>query len=101
MSKPVEQIIAEFCDALQTKALFGPFIASAEAEGYPQVAKMIRAIAASDAARANLVRQHLPNHVNLTNDYFVCPKCGLVYEPEAPDQCVVDQTPGDRFLVIT
>jgi rubrerythrin len=101
MSKPVEQIIGEFCDALHSKTLFEPFIASAEAEGYPQIAKMIRAIAASDAARADLVRQHLPNHVQLTNDYFVCPACGLIYEPEATDQCLVDQTPGDRFLVIT
>jgi rubrerythrin len=98
MPKLIEQIIEEFCDALQPGDRYEMFIANAEAEGYPQVAKMFRAVIESEAIRERLIRKSLPNHIDRDWDYFVCPLCGLLYEPEPPDQCPIDQTPADRFI---
>jgi rubrerythrin len=100
MSKTVEQIISSFCDALKPGERYDPFISTAEAEGYTQLAKMFRAVVASEAARDRLLRQALPNHVDKNWDYYVCPYCGLIYEPDPPEVCLVDQTPASSFICI-
>lgn len=100
MTKPVESLIESFCDALQPGARYDHFIAEAEKEGYPQVAKMFRAVVVSEEVRERLLRRFMPNKVAKTCDFFVCPYCGLVFEPEPPEKCPVDDTPGDQFTAV-
>lgn len=101
MSKPVDQIITEFCDTFHAGARFAEFVSSAEAEGYPQIAKMFRAVVVSEDVREQMLRKFLPNKVEHTWDYFVCPHCGLIYESYPPDPCPVDETPAASFLHIS
>lgn len=101
MSRPVDPIITVFCDAIQPGERYEAFISTAEAEGYTQVAKMFRAVVASEAVRERLLRKMLPNHVDMNWDYYVCPYCGLIYEPDPPEVCLVDQTPGGDFICVS
>ncbi len=100
MSTTVDELVSTCFDELRLSQRFVPYVQRAEAAGYPQLAKMFRALVASEAAREALFRKGVPHHATETGDYYVCPHCGLVYDGELPEQCVVDQTPGAGFVVI-
>ncbi len=100
MSAAVEDFVSSMLDELRLSQRFVPYVERAEAAGYPQLAKLLRALVAGETAREILMRGGLPHHVDQTGDYYVCPHCGLVYDGELPEECVVDQTPGDKFIVI-
>jgi len=100
MSTPVEELVSACFDELQLSQRFVPYVQRAEEAGYPQLAKLFRALVASETAREALFRKGIPHHGDQTGDYFVCPHCGLVYDLEHPDQCLVDQTPGAEFIII-
>lgn len=100
MSTPVEEFVAACFDELRLSQRFVPYIQRAEAAGFPQLAKMFRAVAAKEAAQEALYRSGLVHQAAQTGDYYVCPHCGLIYDIELPEQCVVDQTPGEEFIVI-
>ena len=100
MPATVEEFISTCFDELQLSQRFVPYIQKAEEAGYPQLAKIMRALAASETAREALLRQGVPHLATESGDIFVCPQCGLVYNQEAPEQCLVDQTPGKDFIVI-
>lgn len=100
MPAPVEEFVSVCFDELRLSQRFVPYIQRAEAAGYPQIAKLFRALAAGEAAREALFRREIPRDVDETGDFFVCPGCGLVYDGEPPKACLVDQTPGADFTVI-
>jgi rubrerythrin len=100
MSAAVEDFVSSMFDELCLSQRFVPYVEQAEAAGYPQLARLLRALVAGETAREALMRKGLPQHANETCDYYVCPHCGLVYDLELPDLCVVDQTPGVEFIVI-
>jgi rubrerythrin len=101
MSTPVEELVSACFDELQLSQRFKPYVQRAEDAGYPQLAKLFRALVASETAREALFRKGVIHHADEeTGDYFVCPHCGLVYHFECPDQCVVDQTPSADFIII-
>lgn len=72
-----------------------PAIANdADSEGYPEIAKRVRAIAASEKHHAERYSQLLENVKNGTvfkkseNIKWLCRKCGYVhFGPEAPTKC--------------
>ncbi len=67
--------------------------------GYPQAAKLFRAIVAAETARVGLYREslaHLYSAVE-TEDYYVCPKCGVAISQAPLEQCPLCGTPGSRF----
>jgi rubrerythrin len=100
MSTPVEELVSACFDELQLSQRFVPYVRRAEEAGYPQLARLFRALVASEIAREALFRKGMLHHAGETGDYFVCPHCGLVYHLERPDQCVADQTPAAQFIVI-
>jgi rubrerythrin len=100
MSTTVEEFVSACFDELQLSHRFVPYVQRAEEAGYPQLAKLFRALVACETAREALFRQGLPHHAVLTDDYFVCPHCGLVFHFDRPDLCPVDQTPGATFISI-
>ncbi len=100
MSKPVEEFISTCFDELQLSQRFVPYVQRAESAGYPQLAKLFRALVACETAREALFRQGMVHHATETGDYFVCPHCGLIYNAERPEQCLADQTPGAEFITI-
>ncbi len=70
--------------------------------GYPQAAKLFRAIVAAETARVGLYRNslaHLESAVE-TEDYYVCPKCGVAFGGAPREQCPLCGTPGSRFELI-
>ncbi len=77
------------------------FVQKAESAGYPFLAKLFRAVIASEQARRNLFSNTMANHAEESHDYYVCPHCGLVFVPDAPDKCPVDETPGVQFIKIS
>jgi len=99
MPTPADIVSACF-DELQTSQRLAPYVQKAEEAGYPQLAKMFRAVVASETVREALLRQGLVHHASMADDYFVCPHCGLIFHAGFPDQCPVDQTPGDKFITI-
>ena len=48
-------------------------------------------------ATGRALRDHLPAKAARSEDYYVCPHCGLIYEAEPPETCLVDETPGAKF----
>jgi rubrerythrin len=100
MKPTAEEFVASCFDELALSQRFVPYVQKAEEAGYPQVAKMFRALVAGETAREGLLRRGMPQHANQAGDYYVCPHCGLVYDLELPEKCVVDETPGAAFVVI-
>lgn len=100
MSVTVEELVSACFDELQIKHRFVPYIQRAEAAGFPQLAKLFRALVASETARDELLRAGLLHHADLEGSYFVCPHCGLIFHFDHPDQCPVDEAPGADFIAI-
>jgi rubrerythrin len=100
MSISVEELVSACFDELQLSQRFVPYVQKAEEAGYPQLARLFRALVASETAREALMRKGLVNHAVLSDNYFVCPQCGLIFHFDHPEQCPVDQTPGAAFIVI-
>ncbi len=102
MSATFDDLLSAFCDEVQQTAhRYTPYIKKAEEGGYPRLAKLFRAIAASEAVRGERFRCGMAHHANEAHDYYVCPHCGLVFIPEAPDKCPVDETLGTLFAKIS
>jgi rubrerythrin len=98
MSKTIEQLIADFADEMQQVIQrYSRFAEQAEETGFTQLAKFFRAIVASETRRSRLILPGLAAHAGDNVDVFVCPHCGLIYMPEPPEKCPVDQTPGAQF----
>lgn len=100
MSTSVEELVSAAFDELKLSQRFIPYAAQAEAAGYPQLAKLFRALTASETAREQLLRQGLVRKASLSGDYYVCPHCGLIYDGEPPECCLADETPGAEFTVV-
>ncbi len=101
MSTTLDELISDFFGELQTSQRCIPFIQKAEEAGYPNVARMIRAISVSEAIRERLMRNGIVHHANDAFDNFVCPFCGLIFLGQAPEKCPVDDTPGMQFEKIS
>ena len=99
MSQPAtfDPLLDAFFQERQARSSLEPFVAQAEAAGERQLAKIIRAVIASDGYREKLMRQGFPLHARSSTDFYVCPRCGLIYEPEPPEKCVADETPAVQF----
>lgn len=100
MSTSVEELVSTCFDELALSQRFVPYVQRAEEAGYPQLAKLFRALVACETAREALFRKGVPNHAAETGDYYVCPHCGLVYDGDLPEKCLVDETSGADFIVI-
>jgi rubrerythrin len=100
MATTVDELVSACLDELRLSQRFVPYIQQAEEAGYPGLAKLFRALVASETAREALLRKGLVNHADLADNYFVCPQCGLVFHFDHPEQCPVDQTPGAAFIAI-
>ena len=97
MSTSAETLIDDLFAELRTSQRIAPFIQRAEAEGLPHLGRILRALAACEGYREKLARHGLPNKAYKDTAYYVCPHCGLIYDSEAPEQCLVDETPGSDF----
>ena len=98
MPATIDELLSAFSDELQqTSQRYAAFIQKAEELGYPQLSKFFRAIVTSEANRARLYRTGMDSHAREAAEYYVCPHCGLVMIPEAPEKCPVDETPGAQF----
>lgn len=100
MSTSVEAFVSTCFDELALSRRFVPYVQRAEEAGYPQLAKVFRALVACETVREALFRKGVPGHASETVDFYVCPHCGLVYDRELPEKCLVDETPGTDFIVI-
>ena len=97
MSENMETLMQAFFEEVLIGKLAVPYIQKAEEQGYPQIAKLFRALAASENVRQRLLRKDLAHHASATTDFFVCPECSLIFAEEAPETCPVDNTPGVKF----
>jgi rubrerythrin len=100
MSTNPQEIVGSFFDELKISQQYQPYIQRATLAGYPQLAKVFQALVASETVREALFREKVPLHADNPCDFFVCPKCGLIYDGGAPEQCPACETPGDQFIVI-
>ncbi len=96
-SETIDALLDDFFQERQPRGSLEPFVERAKAAGEPQLAKIMRAVIASDGYRDALMRKGMPFHAHTGEDFYVCPHCGLVYDSEAPDRCVVDETPAAQF----
>ncbi len=102
MTATIDDLLSAFCDEIdQTRLRYSPFIQRAEAGGYPQLAKLFRAVIASETVRGKHIRTGMAHHARDELDFYVCPHCGLIFIPEAPEKCPVDDTPGAQFEQIS
>jgi len=98
MPTTIDDLLLAFSKEMQyTIRRYTPFIKKAEDAGFPQLAKLFRAVVASDTARGKLFRTGMASHASEAHDFYVCPHCGLVFIPDAPDKCPVDDTLGTEF----
>jgi len=59
MSVTVEELVSACFDELQISQRFVPYIQRAEEAGFPQLAKLFRALVASETARDELQSRHV------------------------------------------
>jgi len=97
MPATTDELISALFDELRTSQRVVLFIKKAQDAGQPGIAKMFRAIVATERVRENLLRKGIASHARDTFDYFVCPHCGLIFAEEAPEKCPVDETLGTQF----
>ncbi len=100
MSTPIADLVAAVDEEAQ--AHHGRYMELARRAGemgYPQAAKLLRAIVAAETARVGLYRESLAHSDSPeeTEDYYVCPKCGLAITQAPPAQCPLCHTPGSQF----
>jgi (4S)-4-hydroxy-5-phosphonooxypentane-2,3-dione isomerase len=96
-----DELLQAFFDEMQqTCARYETFIQRAEDNGFQSVAKLFRAVVASEKARGRLYRLGMVSHANDPLGFYVCPQCGLVFAEGAPDCCPVDETPAESFEMI-
>ncbi len=98
MSKTIENLLAEIQGEMQQ--LLEAYVRlsqNAEEAGFPRLARFIRAVRFSETVRSRLILNGMQEHARDDLDLFVCPHCGLVFIGGAPEQCPVDEIPGDRF----
>jgi rubrerythrin len=100
MSTTIETLVTACFDELRLSQRFVPYIQQAEEAGYPQLARLFRALVASETAREALLRKGMLTHAGEIADYSVCPTCGLIFHAGRPEQCPVDETPGEKFITI-
>ena len=100
MGITIEELVSACFDELCLSQRFVPYVQQAEEAGYRGLARLFRALVASETAREALLRRGLVNHAVLADNYFVCPQCGLIFHFDRPEQCPVDQTPGAEFIAI-
>ena len=101
MATTVEGLLGAFNEELeQTRQRYSVFLQKAEAEGFVQLAKLFRTLVTSETARSKLIQNHMAAHAEGKENFAVCPRCGLIYIPEAPEKCPVDDTPGFEFMKI-
>jgi rubrerythrin len=98
MSATIDDLLSAFTDELQkTSRRYASLVDQAEAAGHPQLARLFRAVVASEAARSKLMHKGLAHHAADVLDVFVCPKCGLVFLETAPEKCPVDYVASAQF----
>jgi rubrerythrin len=104
MSTAIDDLVADIREEARNRfRRYEEFAKEAGQMGYEQAAKLIRAIIRSEKARLNLYRQCLTSEADGSQvfDYYVCPHCGLVLAAEAPERCLLCDTPGDQFIRIS
>jgi rubrerythrin len=98
MPATIDDLLSAFFDEMeQTGQRYSAYVKQAEAEGYPTLAKLFRAVVASETVRANLYRTGMLAHAQEPGDLYVCPHCGLVFMHGLPDACPVDETPAAQL----
>ena len=100
MSDTLDQLVEGFFANLRTADLAAEQAEKLAAAGQPNAARMFRAIAACERVRIERFRCGMAHHARQAVDYFVCPHCGLIYIPEPPETCCVDNTPAADFIKI-
>lgn len=100
MSISIEKLVSDCFDELNLSQRFIPYIQKAAEAGYPNLAKLFRALVASETAREKQMRRGVVNHADDAYNFYVCPSCGLIYNAELPKKCLVDKTPGKEFIVV-
>ncbi len=102
MSVTIEGLVADFADELhQVNNRYNRYVKIADEEGFSQLSKFFRAMAASETVRSKLILSGMNAHAKDKPDFFICPHCGLVFMLGAPDQCPVDETQGSLFEKIS
>ncbi len=104
MSAPIDELVTALdAEAQAHHGRYMELAARAGDMGYPQAAKLLRAIVSAETARLGLYRHSLTELGSsaATYDYCICPKCGLAMTEAPPNQCPLCQTPGTSFDRIT
>ncbi len=100
MPSPTEPLIPEFLRLPSAAQRYRDFALRAEQAASPYLARFFRALAVSETYRDKLVLHGLHEHAADDCSYFVCPHCGLIFIPEPPEKCPVDDTPGAQFEAV-
>jgi rubrerythrin len=100
MSASLEQLTGDFFANPQTSSRIDTLAAELQAAGYANAAHFFRAVAASERIRMERIRGGLDHHAHHEEQYFICPYCGLIYIPEPPEVCPVDETPAANFIKV-
>ena len=98
MNNSKESIIAELRAYLSAELPYPTLAERAEAGGAAPLAHFLRGIHASEAIRRKLMLHGIVEHQDDLLDLYVCPHCGLLFIPEPPATCPVDETPGKDFI---
>ena len=93
-----EELVADFQALMREELPYQPFAARAEAAGHASLARFFRAIQASETIRRRLISNGVFKHRDDVVEFYVCPHCGLLFIPEPPEICPVDETPGKDFM---
>ena len=93
-----EDILADLRAYLTAGLPYPALAARAEAGGHAALARFLRAVQVSETTRRQTILDGILHHQDDLLDLFVCPHCGLLFIPDPPDTCPLDETSGADFI---
>lgn len=98
MNNSKESIFADLRTYLSSEMPFRALAERAEAGGHAALARHLRAAQVSETTRRRLILNGIIHHQDDLLELYICPHCGLLFAPEPPETCPVDETPGASFV---
>ena len=83
------------------ESMYPNLIHTAELENVPDAVKQFKAVKDADARQLELLKEALNKNMNISKTpYYLCPKCGYVFNSEGTDKCPNCQVTKEQFEIL-
>ena len=93
--------MAVSCEEIETSSMYPNMIRTADAEKFPAAVEQMTQCKDGDARQAELLKDAQDHSGKIKKaQYYVCPKCGYIFNSEETSECPSCKTTKDKFSKI-